>query len=322
MFAVVNNAAMEIRKVESMWSHLHWLVVLSEQGSYTAAAARLGVSKAAMSQHVTELERAVGVSLVRRSTRSMRLTEAGQRLVDETRGSFDRIAHSFDSLKDTGGEPGGRLRITAPVALGRQQLVPRIASFLLAHPAVRIEMALSDRLASLTHEGFDLAIRHIAAPPDSHVAWPLCKTASVLVASPAYLHQRGTPSSPADLATHDCLHYPRGKESNVWSFEPRGGRARNGARTTVPVAGPFAADNSEALRDAAQDGLGIALVPDFSAQAGLRSGLLVEVMPAWRPVGTFADNIFAMRPYALHVPRALTLFVRHLRDSMAGGFQA
>ncbi|MDB5893723.1 MAG: transcriptional regulator, LysR family, partial [Rhodoferax sp.] len=250
------------------------------------------------------------------------LTEAGQRLVDETRESFDRIAHSFDSLKDVGGEPGGRLRITAPMALGRQQLVPRIASFLLAHPAVRIEMALSDRLASLTGEGFDLAVRHIASPPDSHVAWPLCKTASVLVASPAYLQRRGTPAAPDDLASHDCLHYPRGKESNVWSFEPRGSRARNASRTTVPIAGPFAADNSEALRDAAQDGLGIALVPDFSAQAGLRSGLLAEVIPAWRPVGTFADNIFAMRPYALHVPRALTLFVRHLRETMAAGFQA
>ncbi|MDB5846441.1 MAG: LysR family transcriptional regulator [Rhodoferax sp.] len=313
---------MEIRKVESMWSHLHWLVMLAEQGSYTAAAMRLGVSKAAVSQHVTELERAIGVSLVRRTTRSMRLTEAGQRLVDDTRESFDRIAHTFNSLKDLGGEPNGLLRITAPVALGRQQLIPRVTAFLLAHPAIRIEMEFSDRLSSLSNEGFDLAVRHIATPPDSHVAWPLCKTRSVLVASPAYLARRTAPDHPAALARHDCLHYPRGQASNVWSFEPKAGRTKPSARTTVPIAGPFAANNSEALRDAARDSLGIALVPDFSAQASLRSGELVEVMPGWRPVGTFADNIFAMRPYALHVPRAVTLFVRHLRDSLAGGFQA
>ncbi|WP_372824418.1 LysR family transcriptional regulator [Polaromonas sp.] len=308
------------KKVESMWSHLHGLTVLAENGSYTAAARRLGVSKAAMSQHISELEKAVGVPLVRRTTRSMRLTEAGQQLVDETCGAFEQIATSFNSARDIAGEPGGLIRLTAPVALGRQQLVHRIAVFLLKNPSVRVEMEFSDRLSSLSIEGFDLAIRHTTSPPETHVAWPLCKTRSLLVASPAYLQRKGIPVRPESLTGHDCLHYPRGQESNVWSMEPRSGRGKSHGRVTVPTSGPFGANNSEALREASQAGLGIALLPDFSVQGAIGDGSLVEVLPNWRPVDTFADRIFAIRPYSLHVSRAVTLLVQHLRASFINGF--
>ena len=303
-----------------MWSHLHWLVILAEQGSYTAAAMRLGVSKATMSQHISELEKAVGMALVRRTTRSMRLTELGQQLVDGTRESFEQIASSFNSARDVMGVPIGLIRVSAPVALGRQQLVHRMAEFLSAHPSVRLEMEFTDRFSSLSTEGFDLAIRHVASPPDTHVAWPLCKTRSVLVASPAYLQRKGMPASPEALGGHACLHYPRGQESNAWSLEAKSRRGKGGGRITVATTGPFGANNSEALREASQAGLGIALLPDFSAQAAIEDGSLVEVLPGWRPVGSFAERIFAIRPYSLHVPRAVTLLVKHLRASMADGF--
>lgn len=309
---------MDHSKIEGLWAHVHWLTVLAEQGSYTAAARRLGVSKAGMSQRIAELEREAGVPLVQRTTRSVRLTEAGQRLVEETRTAFDAIAQSFAGVRDLAGLPRGRLRVTAPVALARQQLVPRLADFLRAHPEVRIELELSDRLSALAMEGFDLAIRHSAAPPDTHVAWPLCQTRSLLVASRAYLRQRGEPGEPADLGGHDCLYYPR-QDQPAWHFLPRPAAAGT-ERITVPVAGPFAANNSEALRDAAAAGLGIALLPDFSAQEGLRSGRLVEVLPAWQPVGAFAEQLFAIRPYAPHVPRAVAAFVAWLREAFADGF--
>jgi len=325
LFALVNNLSMNTEKVEQLWAHLHWLTVLAQQGSYTAAAQRLGVSKAAMSQRISELERAAGVPLVQRTTRSVRLTEAGQRLVDELREPFERIAQGFTSVRDLAERPAGRVRVTAPVAFARQQLVPRIADFARQHPQVRLELDLSDRLRPLATEGFDLAIRHTAAPPDTHVAWTLCHTRSVLVASRAYLRRRGTPANPAELALHDCLPYPRGQDTPTWHFdaiEPHT-RARGKApepRTTVPVAGPFSANNSEALRDAAIAGLGIALLPDFSAQAALKSGKLVTVLDDWAPVGVFSDRIYAIRPYASHVPRAVSAFVAWLRDALADGF--
>jgi len=319
---MVNNRTMNDKKVEDLWTHLHWLTVLAQQGSYTASAQRLGVSKAAMSQRISELERAAGVPLVQRTTRSVRLTEAGQRLVDGLRDPFERIALSFSSVRDLADEPAGLVRVTAPVALARQQLVPRIAAFAREHPKVRLELDLSDRLCSLATEGFDLAIRHTAAPPDTHVAWPLCTTRSVLVASRDYLRRHGRPASPTDLAQHACLHYPRAQDTPAWHFLPPEGRRKAARqRITVPVSGPFCANNSEALRDAAIAGLGIALVPDFSAQAALRAGQLVAVLEDWASVGSFSPQIYAIRPYASHVPRAVSAFVAWLRGALAAGFE-
>lgn len=317
---MVNNWRMKNQKVEELWTHLHWLTVLAEQGSYTAAAQRMQVSKAAMSQRIADLERAVGVPLVRRTTRSMRLTEAGERLVADIRTSYDAIARSFESAVDTAEEPRGLVRVTAPVALARQQLVPMVADFLREYPAIRVELDLSDRLASLGPEGFDLAIRHSATPPDTHVAWQLCGTHPMLVASRAYLKTHPAPSRPEDLVQHACLHYPRGRDDVVWSLERGSSGGRGYKRVTIAVSGPFAANNSEALRDASAAGLGIALIPDFSAKSMLHARQLVRVLPEWRASGTFADRIYAMRPYTTRVPRAVELLVKFLRTRFQDGF--
>ncbi len=310
-------------KPQDLWQHLHWLSVLAQQGSYTAAAARLGVSKAAMSQRIAELEQAARVPLVQRTTRSLRLTEAGQRLVDDTRSSFEHIAQSFAQVRDLAEQPSGLLRVTAPVALARQQLMPLFTEFLKNYPEVRIELDMSDRLRSLATEGFDLAIRHTAQAPDTHVAWPLCRTESVLVATKAYLRKRGEPQTPQDLQAHNCLHYPRGQDTPVWTFAPRQpvtNPATEQGLISVPVQGTLAANNSEALREAALMGAGIALLPDFSAQAALKQAKLMPVLPQFRPVGAFAEQLFAIRPYSAHVPRAVAALVAAMRQGLAQGF--
>jgi DNA-binding transcriptional LysR family regulator len=184
---------------------------------------------------------------------------------------------------------------------------------------VRVELALSDRLVAMAQEGFDVALRHTAAPPDTHVAWPLCTTRSWLVASRAYLRRAGVPATPAELASHDCLHYLRPGETPAWSFEPDG-RGAKGGRVSVPVRGVFAADNSEALREAALDGLGIALLPDFSAQDAVRAGKLQLVLPAWKPVGAFGEHLYAIRPYSPVVPRAVQAFIAYWREALKDGF--
>lgn len=313
---------MDQQKIQSLWGHLHWLGVLAQQGSYTAAAARLGVSKAAVSQRVSELERAAMVPLVQRTTRSVRLTEAGQRLVDDTQAAFDHIAHSFEQVRDLAEQPSGLLRITAPVALARQQLMPLLTQFLHTHPEVRIELDMADRLRSLATEGFDLAIRHTDRAPDTHVAWTLCESRSVLVASKAYLRRHGTPHTPQDLALHNCLHYPRAQETPVWRLTPihKRPQSQHAAAVTMPIRGRLSANNSEALREAALAGAGIALMPDFSAQACLSKGQLVTVLPRWHVEGGFGHHIFAIRPYSPHVPRAVSALVAHLRQGWAAGF--
>jgi len=312
------------------FADLHLLTVLAETRSYTQAARRLGISKASVSARIAELERAAGVPLVRRTTRSVVLTHAGQQLVDETRGAFERIAQSFAGVRDLAGHPRGRLRVTAPVALGRQYVAPSLAPFLQKYPEIRLELDLGDRLVNLPQEGFDLAIRHAQAPPETHVAWQLCASRSLLVASADYLRRHGSPEHPSALAQHACLLYLRDRAGQSWSFER--GTGRRAERIVVAVDGPLRANNSEVLREAVLGGLGIGLLPDFSAAAHLgprqsaraqpaRPGprQLVPVLPEWRPLGFFGDGIYAIRPWAPQVPRAVQCFVDHLKAVFAKG---
>ncbi|WP_433771339.1 LysR substrate-binding domain-containing protein [Pseudomonas putida] len=307
-------------EVEQLWTHVHWLAILEEQGTYTAAAIRLGVSKSAVSQRIAELEKATGLSLVQRTTRSVRLTDAGHALVSDVRSAYEQIARSFSDVRDSAGVARGLLRLTAPVAFARQQLVPVLAGFFREYPEVRVQLDVSDQISSIASEGFDLAIRHSNQIPDTHVAWKLSPTRSVLVATRSYLETFGEPAHPDDLTKHSCLFYPRGSDTPAWAFEAQGDAQMAGKRLTVPVKGIFATNNSEALRDAALTDLGIALLPDFTAQAGLKSGALVQVLPSWRSVGAFPEDIYLVRPYSTHVPRAVSVFVEYLRGQFAGGF--
>ncbi|WEF26632.1 LysR family transcriptional regulator [Klebsiella aerogenes] len=298
---------------EIYWTHLYWLTVLEEQKSYTRAAEKLAVSKSAISQKISELERITGKTLVRRTTRSVSLSEDGLRLVAELTTPFAQLRDTFTSVCDAEGPLRGTLRLTAPVAFARQQLVPAITPFLHQHPQFQLQLEVTDRLVSLASEGFDLAIRHCRreALPETHVAWPLCNTKTLVVAATEYIHRFGAPESPDTLRQHQCLTYPRGAQRPLWTFasciDPT-------QRVSVEVQGPFATNNSESLRDAALSGLGIALLPDFSATDAINQGLLQEVLPQWRPVEVFAEQLFVVRPYTPRVSRAVEAFSAYLKQ--------
>lgn len=313
-----------------VFADLHLLTLIGETRSYTQTARRLGLSKATVSQRITALERATGVPLVRRTTRAVTLTAAGLQLVEDTRPAFARIEQSFAAVRDLASQPRGLVRLTAPVALGRQYVMPMLARFLSGHPEIRVELDLNDRLVHLGQEGFDLAIRHTHTPPDSSVAWPLCETRSLLVASADYLARCGTPARPEDLIRHACLVYLRaGLVTSSWTLA-RTRRRQPPEQVNVPVWGPIKANNSETLRDAALAGLGIALLPDFSAMSALqpiaptgmekhpdRTQTLITVLPDWEPQGFFGARIYAIRPWTPQVPRAVQCLVEFLRTGFA-----
>lgn len=307
---------MAVMEIAAVIEDLHLLVVLAQTRSFTQAAARLGVSKASVSMRIAELEKAVGVPLVRRTTRSVGLTEAGLRFVADAQSAFDRIEQSFVAIRDLAGAPRGLVRVTAPVALGRQWLAPVLPAFLKRYPDVRIELDLSDRIVRLAHEGFDLAIRHTSAPPDTHVAWELCGSTALLVASKDYLKRHGTPEHPLELAEHSCLPYLRDAGTPSWTFE-RAQRRKAPERQVVSVNGPFKANNSEVLREAVLGGVGIGLLPDFSAQDAVAAGKLVRLLPDWQSIGYFGERIYAIRPFTHQVPQSVQVLVDYLRGSFA-----
>ncbi len=313
---------------ELLWPQLQALVAIGRLGSFTKAAQRLGLSKAAISQRVADLEHHLDQQLVQRTTRSVRLTDAGQRLMEQAEPGLALLNRSLSEAREAAGQPRGVLRVTAPVALGRQHVAPALVDFFERHPALRIELDLTDRLVPLAQEGFDLAIRHTSQPPDTHVATRLCSSRALLLASPSYLGRFGTPGHPAELSQHRCLPYLRSGPAQ-WFFERRDSphaSARDSSREgplerlRVPVQGLLRAGNSEVLRDAALSGLGLALLPDFSARDALRRGDLVEVLPDWRVVGFFGDAIYAIHPWSSHTPQGVRLLVEHLREVMGNGF--
>jgi DNA-binding transcriptional LysR family regulator len=352
---------MSTDQLSPLVADLHLLTVLASTKSFTETARRLGVSKASASMRISELERVAGVLLVRRTTRSVGLTEAGQQMVSSMQPAFDRISESYSSARDMVGTPRGLVRLTAPVALGRQHLAPHIATFLKRFPDIQIELELTDRFINLANEGFDLAVRHTSTPPETHVAWVLCETRSVLVASPDYLQRRGVPAHPSELTAHDCLLY-LGDHAESWTFvrSARNSKSRSNPaeRVGVNIAGSLKANNSEVLRDALLAGLGIGLLPDFTLKGAptlftscntlppggalrLRSGKagsaapawedevatrsiapLVPVLPDWQVQGFFGERIYALRPWSAQVPKAVQCLVEHLRERFAGGFTA
>ncbi len=314
---------MAFDQLSPLLADLHLLTVLASTRSFTEAARRLGVSKASASMRISELERSAGVLLVRRTTRSVGLTEAGQQLVNEMLPAFGRISESYTAVKDLVGTPRGLVRVTAPVALGRQHLAPCVAAFLKQFPEIQIELELTDRFVNLANEGFDLAIRHTNTPPETHVAWVLCETRSVLMASPAYLAARGVPTHPSELSAHDCLLYLGGGHAGSWTFAKTASAAPPAdERVGVNIRGSLKANNSEVLRDALVAGLGIGLLPDFSLPPANADGELplVRVLPDWQVQGFFGDRIYALRPWSAQVPKAVQCLVEYLRVYFASGF--
>lgn len=311
---------MSTRDFEAALPDLHMLTIIAETRSLTQAARRLGVAKSSVSMRLKDLERAIGVPLVRRTTRSITLTPAGQQLVEETRASFAHIERGIADVKDLAGAPRGLVRMTAPVALGRQHISPAIPTLLTRYPDLSLELDLSDRFVNLTQEGFDLAVRHASRVPESHIATVLCETRSVLLASPRYLARRGVPEHPRELTRHACLLYLRDGGSASWSFERAVRRGKVPERVSVPVTGPLRANNSEVLREAAAAGMGVGMLPDFTARSAAGSSELVPVLPQWRPVGFFGERLQAIRPWSPRTPRAVQCVIDHLREIFAQGF--
>lgn len=247
----------------------------AEAGSFAAAAAALGMSPQMVAKHVTYLEARIGARLINRTTRRQSLTEIGRAYYDRCKLVLAE-ADWADALADeaTGG-PRGRLRINAPVTFGTHGLMPLVARYLRDHPAVEIDLVLSDRFVDLIDEGFEAVFRIGALADSSLAACELSPFRLVACASRAYLDERGSPLAPSDLAEHECLGYanPSGPTVNDWRF------IRDGRTYAIDVRNRLCVNNATALLHAALDGFGIAFVAEDLARASLSSGRLVRVLP-------------------------------------------
>ncbi|NOU30698.1 MAG: LysR family transcriptional regulator [Polyangiaceae bacterium] len=254
---------------------LRLFVRLRERGSFSAAARDLRIKQSTASKWVAELEEELGVGLVERTTRAIRITEAGQRFARRAVEILDAVDETTRELSDLGErEPSGRVRVSAPVVYGRLFVAPLMAKFLKHHPRVEAELVLSDRYVNLVEEGFDLAIR-VGVPADTSARGrKLADSARRLVASPAYVEKHGAPKTPKELERHPCLTHSEAFAGAIWRF-----RLGPGREVPVAVRGPLSSNNSDVALEMARRGLGIALLADWLVAADLRANKLVELLP-------------------------------------------
>ncbi|ACG72889.1 transcriptional regulator, LysR family [Anaeromyxobacter sp. K] len=261
-----------------------------EAGSFTAAAASLGLRKSSVSRAVAALEADLGIRLLQRTTRRLSLTDAGRAYYERTRDALAGLREASEEAAALGAEPRGTVRVTAPVDLA-PDLARLTDAFLRAHPQVRVEVSLTARYVDLVKEGFDLAIRAGVLADSSLLARKLSDSALALFAAPSYLDARGRPRRLADLARHDCLLYRAGAETAVWRLTGRRGEEQ------VTVHGRAAADEFAFVRGMLLAGAGIALVPTGMVAAPLREGAIERVLPQYVRRGGPVSVVWPSRRY-------------------------
>ena len=264
-------------------------LAVAEHASFTAGAAALGLTRATVSAQVADLEARLGVRLLHRSTRSVRLTPAGVAYRARLADLPGRMAEAERAARAEQTAPEGRLRVTAPPDLALRFLVPWVAEFLASHPGISVEMELSNAPRNLIESHFDLAIRGTLAVEDNLVTRALGRSRLITCARSDYLARRGDPAVPMELATHDLLHFAGLRQGRSWTF------LRGEDRVDVPVSPRLEMSDGWALRTAALEGAGVVQLPAFILGHDVREGRLVRILPDWqgRPVplhAVYPDN--------------------------------
>jgi DNA-binding transcriptional LysR family regulator len=274
----------------------------AESGSFSRAGRELGLSQPSVSRIIGELEARLGVTLLLRTTRRITVTDAGALFLDRAREILAEIedaedaARGVDSLR-------GTIRLALPVLYGTRQIIPRLPKFLAAHPLLRVEMTVSDARQDLVAEGADVAIRLGELNDSVFGARKLETLERMLVASPAYLKARGTPKTPADLGSHDCIFGPGNFGRDSWSFR------RNGTETSVDVHGRIHTDSGPGVFASLMAGLGIAMASTVMCAAEIKAGTLVPLLRGYKLEPVDVHAVFPGGPRPSTKVRALVDFL-------------
>ena len=282
----------------STHENLETFVAAVRSGSFAGAARQLGLSPAMVGRRIQALEERYGARLIERTTRTQRLTALGESFYAQAETVLDATAELDELTRSTPGRLEGRVRLTGPATLGTHRLAAIVAKFCEAHPAVTVEMALSDRRADIIAEGYDFAVRIGELQTSSMIARPVGTYRLLVCAAPDYLAQHPQPNHPSELARHRCLinlnMVPRGR----WPFV-----SPEGETVVAEIEGQLQIDNGEAQKAAALAGAGMVYLPVDLARDDLAAGRLVQVLPEWRTL-TLPINI--VYPSRRLVPRRVT----------------
>ncbi len=274
-----------------------------DAASFVGAGDALGMSKAAVSRYVSELEQRLGVRLMHRTTRKLSLTPEGELFLARCRDILASIDASEAEISTRSVTASGLLKVSVPVSFGISHLAPLWSEFLDRHPQITLDIQLADRVIDLVDEGFDLAVRIARLPDSSLVSRRLASTRLVLCAAPSYLKRRGTPQHPSELTQHEVVSYSLMAMGDQWQFiDPEG-------PVSAKVRPRMWSNNGDTCISAALQGAGIQLQPTFLIEQQLASGQLVEILPQYRSVELGIYAVYPSRKFVLPKVRALVEFL-------------
>jgi len=280
---------------------------VAQHRSFRRAAGELGVTPSAISQAVRALEARIGAALFIRTTRSVGLTEAGQRFLSRAKPAFEELVAASEVARDLGQRPAGLLRLSVPRAVMPILLNPLIASFCQAYPEVEVEISASEELVDLAAKGFDAGVRLGQFIAADMIAVPLTAPFRfVIVGSPAYFAGRNRPERPDDLRHHACVRLRRsGGAIGLWSLND------NGRAIEIAVSGPLIANDFPTMLGAAVEGVGLAQVPEPVAAESVKTGKLVRALDKFAPT---APGVFLYYPGRAQMQPKLRAFIDHVKS--------
>lgn len=282
---------------------------VAELNGFAAAGRHLGLSPAAVSKNIAELEAHVGVRLIHRTTRRMALTEEGRIYLEHVVRGLDALSEADEALSPLRTEPSGILRVTAPMTVTLTRLSTSIPRFLSSYPQITLDLRLDDRRIDLVREGLDLAIRGSDKLEDSSlIARKLTVMPHVLCAAPSYFEARGRPKAPSDLRSHECVRFSLSDHADIWEFR------KDGHTERIPVNARYSVSSSLAVRDALREGFGLTLIPKPYVEDDLREGRLQCVLEDWRTVET---TLYAVYPSRQHLAPKIQAFLGFLAEEFS-----
>lgn len=289
-------------------SVMHAFRRIVERGSFARAAEDLSVSPALLSREIKLLEESLGCTLLTRTTRAMRLTDAGRLYYDEARSILNAVSLVESRIRDGAGAVRGHLKVNASSSFGQMVIAPMLPGFLDAFPDLRLTLSLDDRVVDMVEGGFDVSIRIRPAMPDSAlVARRVGTMRQRIFAAPSYLQRAGTPQTPDEIQHHKIVGFLLADHLTAWTLKGPAGPH------TVTLDPPVRVGNSLVLRDLLIAGQGIGTLPDFVSNDAEQRGDLVRVLPDWELP---APEIFALTASRLGIDAKVTAFLDHLRVAL------